>query len=114
MPGSINNPCSVGCHRLIQQGAKLITCTDDIVDEFSGWTRGSSPQQAAERNLVLDQPSKSLLEIIEFDPISVDEIIEKSGLTPEEVCSMLVGLEAAGRVICDINGLYSQSTMEGD
>ena len=114
VPGSINNPYAVGCHRLIQQGAKLITCIDDILDEFSGWTPGSCPQQVAKRNLSLNQPSKSLLEIIEFDPISVDEIIEKSGLTPEEVCSMLVELEAAGRVICDINGLYSQSTMEGD
>ncbi len=114
VPGPINNPLTKGCHQLIQQGAKLITCTADIIDEFSDLGSAQLHNNYSRENLNLDKYPYSLLELMEYDPMSVDEIIEKSGLTPEEVCSMLVVLEAAGRVICDTNGLYSQSTTDGN
>ena len=34
LPGNIHNPMSAGCHHLIQQGAKLVTCVEDINEEF--------------------------------------------------------------------------------
>jgi DNA processing protein len=34
LPGSIFDELSAGCHSLIQQGAKLVTCTQDILDEL--------------------------------------------------------------------------------
>lgn len=34
VPGSIFHAYSEGCHWLIQQGAKLVTCVDDIFDEI--------------------------------------------------------------------------------
>jgi DNA processing protein len=34
LPGNIHNPMSAGCHHLIQQGAKLVTCIEDINEEF--------------------------------------------------------------------------------
>ncbi|MCP1660044.1 DNA processing protein [Neisseria perflava] len=33
VPGSIDNPHSKGCHKLIKDGAKLVECLDDIVQE---------------------------------------------------------------------------------
>lgn len=114
VPGAINNPLTQGCHHLIQQGAKLITGIEDIIAEFSDLTESCRQHNYSSENRNLDKYANSLLELIEYDPISIDEIIQKSGLTPEEVCSMLVVLEAAGRVICDTNGLYSQSTTDGN
>jgi DNA processing protein len=38
LPGQINNPLSLGCHKLIQDGAKLITSIEDILDEFPALT----------------------------------------------------------------------------
>jgi len=35
LPGSIFDPLSVGCHDLIQLGAKLVTSTQDILEELS-------------------------------------------------------------------------------
>lgn len=34
VPGMLNNPQASGCHTLIQQGAKLVTCIEDIVEEM--------------------------------------------------------------------------------
>jgi DNA processing protein len=34
LPGSINNANSVGCHLLIQQGAKLVFRPDDVLEEL--------------------------------------------------------------------------------
>jgi len=34
VPGSITDPLSAGCHALIKDGAKLVTCVRDIVEEF--------------------------------------------------------------------------------
>ncbi|WP_066081335.1 DNA-processing protein DprA [Bergeriella denitrificans] len=33
VPGSIDNPHSKGCHKLIKEGAKLVECLEDIVQE---------------------------------------------------------------------------------
>jgi DNA processing protein len=35
LPGSIFNPCSIGANELIQQGAKLVTCAEDILVEIN-------------------------------------------------------------------------------
>ncbi|MCZ6992418.1 DNA-processing protein DprA, partial [Salmonella enterica] len=34
VPGSIHAPLAAGCHRLIQQGAKLVECPRDVFDEL--------------------------------------------------------------------------------
>ena len=114
VPGPINNPLNQGGHDLIQQGAKLITCTEDILEEFTEYTHLANPQKTTMKQSenIAKYPDR-LLELFDYTPISVDELIKKSGLTPEKVSSMLVTLEMAGRVICDINGLYSRSTTDG-
>lgn len=34
LPGPINKPLSRGCHHLIQQGAKLVCCPNDVLEEL--------------------------------------------------------------------------------
>jgi DNA processing protein len=34
IPGSIHSPMSKGCHQLIKQGAKLVDCLQDIIEEL--------------------------------------------------------------------------------
>ena len=37
VPGNINSPMSGGCHKIIKEGAKLITNIDDILNEYNIW-----------------------------------------------------------------------------
>lgn len=39
IPGSIHNPLSRGCHQLLQQGAKLVQCPQDILEELPKWSK---------------------------------------------------------------------------
>ena len=107
MPGSIHNPLSKGCHALIQQGAKLTGSIDDILEELSSLaTFACSPHPPA----TMDETHTTthpLLASMGFDPISIDTLVERSGLTPEAVSSMLLTLEIQG-LVASSGGLYSR------
>ena len=107
IPGPINNPLNCGCHHLIQQGAKLTTSIEDIFSELPQLSRGEpSHSICSKNNQLLDEDHEKLLSCIEYTPIAIELIIEKSGLTPEQVSSMLTELEIGGRVTSDAFGHY--------
>ena len=54
----------------------------------------------------LDNDYLQLLEIMGFDEISIDRLVEQSGLTPAEVSSMLLQLEMGGQVTANHGGYY--------
>lgn len=101
LPGSINNPMTVGCHALIRQGAKLVVCPDDVLEEFSSEFPPIpveiSPSLAIiPENLTSDE--QKLYNLIGDSVTSLDEIILRSGLTAASVSSMLLILEFNGHV----------------
>ncbi|MGB5261199.1 MAG: DNA-processing protein DprA [Gammaproteobacteria bacterium] len=108
IPGSIHNPLARGCHRLIRDGAKLIETAQDILDELAPLAVActeeahATPAAAPE----LDRDYLQLLEIIGFNEISIDRLVENSGLTPAEVSSMLLQLELGGHVAASHGGYY--------
>ena len=112
IPGSIHNPLSRGCHRLIRQGAKLVETADDIVAELASLSthllqislESTEKPQASEHN---DDDYAHLRKFIGFDPVSVDELAESSGLTIDQVSSMLLILELEGEVESLSGGRYS-------
>ncbi len=112
LPGSIHNPLSRGCHRLIRDGAKLVESADDILSELgalAGHVRASleEPDAAVEPLRSDDQEYVKLRSTLSHDPISVDELVERSGLTIDQVSSMLLILELDGVVEKLSGGRYS-------
>jgi DNA processing protein len=115
VPGSILNPLARGCHRLIREGATLVQQVDDILDEIRGVV-GSCPQghgtvveSSAEQDVGQDGPASEFLEMIGYEPTSVDQLVARSGLTAEAVSSMLLQLELRGDVSLASGGLYSRT-----
>ena len=55
-----------------------------------------------------DSEYLQLLEFMGWDPVTVDTLVNRSGLTAEEVSSMLLILELAGSVESLVGGTYIQ------
>jgi len=119
IPGSIHNPLSKGCHRLIKSGAKLVETADDILEELIPLVNSSSishtsapetsPLPAHNTESRLDPSYQALLKDMEYEPVGIDELVERSTLGVSEVASMLLILELQGMVTSK-NGLYSRIT----
>lgn len=113
IPGSIHNPMSRGCHMLIRQGAKLVETADDVLEELAAVVRGllaaneapESDPEARPDGQPLPEHAR-LLELMGYDPVSVDTLVERSRLTPAEVSSMLLIMELQGLVAATHGGFY--------
>jgi len=112
LPGSIHNPLARGCHELIRQGAKLVETADDIVAELA--PLASHLLQNALESTTNDPPADTsdeeylqLRKFLGHDPISIDALAENSGLTIDQVSSMLLILELEGEIESLSGGRYS-------
>jgi DNA processing protein len=115
IPGSIHNPMARGCHALIRQGAKLVECASDIIEELAPLLASLSTAHEADCNpqqnggSKLDDEYNSLLDSMGFDPLAADQLIERSGLTADVVSSMLLLLELEGYVSSAPGGRYCRT-----
>jgi DNA processing protein len=113
IPGSIHNPMSRGCHQLIRQGAKLVESAVDIIDELGPLVEHlvqTTEESATPSASVTDDDAdyRQLLAAIGFDPATTDELAQTSGLTIDQVSSMLLILELEGKIEAIAGGRYSR------
>jgi DNA processing protein len=112
IPGSIHNPLSKGSHHLIRNGAKLVENVEDVLEEFRHHINLDSLHQDGERvantphDGELDPLHEKILNSMGHEPISIDSLIERSGLEVGEVSSILLILELNNQVIHHGNGIY--------
>lgn len=107
VPGSILSPMSRGSNDLIHSGAAMTRSVNDILTELEPRLR--QHLVSAETPVPVDSGGKNrgrppLLEIIGFDPMTVDQVIETSGLTAGQVSSMLLHLEIDGWLASGADG----------
>jgi len=82
LPGKADTASSFGTNELIKQGAKLVTHIDDILEEFginSSLSSGKKIDNNKDEGL-FDKESV-LYKLITANPITIDEIAEKSHLS---------------------------------
>lgn len=103
VPGSIDSPQSRGCHQLLREGARLVECTHDILEELyqplSEWLK--IPQNAAplDRYDKIDKIPLDLLGELSFNtPTSFDELYIISAKAQPTLQEELLALELAGKV----------------
>ncbi|MDD5179654.1 MAG: DNA-processing protein DprA [Gallionellaceae bacterium] len=101
IPGSIHAPQSKGCHHLIKQGAKLVERAQDILEELGHFPSSTTRQVTVPG----DHP---LFAHLGFDPVSMDSLRQRSGLTVEELSAILLQLELEGSVANLPGGLYQR------
>jgi DNA processing protein len=105
VPGNVTQPVSFAPNQLIKQGAKLVTCAEDVIEELPTPVRAALVQaeqpDAEERNLLLreslSQTERRLYELLSVDdPRHIDDIVDRSGLNSSEVLATLFNLEMKG------------------
>ena len=110
LPGSIHNPMAKGCHRLIRDGATLVETSTDIIAEL-GSLLGALEQTAPAA--VTESAEKSathpLFIHLGHDPVDIDTLVARSGLTAEQVSAMLSALELHGSIEALPGGRYCRS-----
>jgi DNA processing protein len=107
IPGSIHAPQSKGCHALLKQGAKLVETAQDILEELSGLQ--VLPTRSTDTNGAdIQGPDFMLLDHLGFDPVDVDTLSVRCGLTIAELSAMLLTLELNGRICVLPGGLYQR------
>lgn len=99
VPGPVTSPASVGCHRLIQDGAKLVQSAQDILDELN---LHMVPQQRQMQMLLPESEAEAQLLAqlgdLSGQPMHVDELSRATGLPVHEVTGTLAMLELKGLV----------------
>lgn len=111
IPGSIRNPMTQGCHKLIQQGAKLVQSPEDVFVDLASQLRSEALEPApddapqAATGEALDPAYRVLLDGMGYDPVGIDALVERCSLPVAEVASMLLVLEMRGLVSSN-NGFY--------
>ena len=97
IPGPIGMGHSAGCHKLIQDGAKLVETVDDILSEL-GVLRMASPDAPAADKPALHLPpeQRRILDMLSLHPRQTESMIQESGLSAPQVTGILTLLELRG------------------
>ncbi|MBY6188790.1 DNA-processing protein DprA [Marinobacter hydrocarbonoclasticus] len=100
VPGSVLDPKRVGCHYLIQQGAKLAADPVDIIEELLP----QLSREALEALIRVPQanveslPVPALLDSVGYEATSVDDVVAISQLPVDVVLEQLTEMELDGWV----------------
>jgi DNA processing protein len=103
VPGNVLGGRNAGAHALLRDGAKLVECVDDILEELPAGIGGSGPataeadggpQEPNQLNHASQDPV--LRSMDEGDAYDLDEIAERSGVDRVRLLPRLVELELTG------------------
>lgn len=134
VPGSIDNPHSKGCHKLIKDGAKLVECLDDILNECPGLLQNTGAssysinkdtpdtgrravQTAYAPPPAAKMPSEAaaggtahggILDKMGFDPVHPDVLAEQLAMPAADLYAALLELELDGSVAAMPGGRYQR------
>ena len=128
IPGPIYDPLSDGCHELIKQGAKLVTQTEDILTELTGYSQklsDSVKQQVIHGKMDCDQTNEvqtvSDSHIPEYDEhqrlilqhtivaISIDDLHAKLDIDHQLLHDKLFSMSLDGKIEQDCMGLWKRA-----
>jgi len=108
IPGSIHNPLARGCNALIREGAKLVETTQDILEELNQYIQQDNNFPVTLQQSMLDLEQQTLLNLVMFNPTSIDDLVENTGLSIGVISSMLLILELQGYLEATAGGCYTR------
>lgn len=92
VPGNIDSMNSYGTNDLLKSGAKLITCPDDVVRELGHVLRGFI-RTDRRKEIEITEEERQVCDILSLEPVHIDEITRRTGLSSSKVLGLLLNLE---------------------
>lgn len=96
VPGNIFNPMGMGANRLIQDGAKLVTTVDDVLEELNLAQVAHETRKTTDQIAPESDDERLIIALLGTDPLHVDEITRNSSMPVAKVTSTLTILELKG------------------
>lgn len=99
LPSSIHNPLARGPHSLIKQGAALVENIEDILNILPSVNRLAQVALDGDNDTKKRRTNASeLLKYLSYNAVNIDELVEKSGLSPQVVTQELLSLELDNQI----------------
>ena len=113
VPGRIDSPASIGCHRLIKQGARLIDSIEEVMDALGyvgdglkdhAQTAADEAEQKAGQTLFdmsrlnLSAEETAILQQLNSEPVHVEELIVQTQLSAGQVHAAVIHLQLKGLI----------------
>ncbi len=101
VPGNVYSFNSKGSHLLLKSGAKLVEKASDILEELRLETSGSAKSASGALLEPLEELSKEgrkVYDILGDEPVHIDDIITKLGMSIGVLSSVLLDLELKGHI----------------
>lgn len=117
IPGPIDNPLSAGCHKLISEGAHLVTSAQDIqiILNDKSYFKKSKENNIKSEDVMLETSEDLMIETNEqkilfycSQPISFDELILKTEISSKDLQDLLWDLELKGKISQNFMGLWTR------
>lgn len=103
IPGRATDKLSRGCNKLIREGATLVNGFDDVMEAMSELMPKSALEKSEKVRTKVELPPYSLEEslimrCVDDAGVSMEKLVELSGLSAEKVNSLAIELRMKGRV----------------
>ena len=95
LPGRIDACGSMGTNELIKQGARLVTCSEDILAELNLGISNKSDQIDSEirDNILCAKEEDILYNCISLQALAIDDLVEKTSLSSSKISSLILKLQ---------------------
>lgn len=95
VPGNIDSPASIGCNRLIRNGAVPTTCVADILSEYN-WDVKYNPKKAEQQGMELTFEESHIVEILMEGELQYDILADMTGMDGPSLATCLTIMELRG------------------
>ncbi|GAH77797.1 unnamed protein product, partial [marine sediment metagenome] len=116
LPGRVDSPLSYGANRLIREGAILVQNLDDLLEhlgQVGEKMRAEETPQAPPLPAGLTKAENALLEALSAGPLSLDELVRRTGLESGQAASTMTMLVLKGVLVQRPGNIFARKGAAG-
>lgn len=97
LPGNVSSQLSIGCNRLIKQGAGILISPEELLEDLGIFHNYRSGKRA-ENKIMLESTENLVYSCLDFEPRNLSEILGQTKLQISVLLEILVALQLKGYI----------------